>query len=400
MIQVYSEIGNLKQVLVHRPGNEIRNLHPIQLGEMLFEDTPYLPAMQNEHDVFTGILRQCGVEVVYLADLMREIFASDEVKKPFVEEYVAASHLRSERIAAIIKEYYLSLDTSDFVETIFTGIRRDHEIFRNGTSLGEVTYPEELFMTNPLPNAYFTRDSSVNVGDGVILSHMSKTARNREPIILRYIHNHASIFADTQIKDFYRHDLPYGIEGGDVVVLSDKAVVIGCTERTATGAIEYIGNNLLDRGFERIYAFEFPKARNFMHIDGLLTMIDYDKFLCMSSLNGNINIYKLTKQKGVVRTESVLLSWDQMLKNELGLDQITLIPCGNGDPISEAWESWNLGSNVLTIRPGEVVSYNRSDRTLELLDKFGIKVHTFAGAELSRGRGGPRCMSMPIVRER
>ena len=195
-------------------------------------------------------------------------------------------------------------------------------------------------------------------------------------------------------------DLPYGIEGGDVLILSDKTVCIGCTERTQPGAIEFIAANLFRRGFEAVYAFEMERGRNAMHLDGMLTMIDRDTFLFNPFLSGNVNVYKLTPGPNGTKTQPMDSDWGKVLADAMGVSSVRLIPVGNGDEIQGLWEMWNLGGNVLTIAPGEVVGYDRNKITLDLLDKAGIKVHTFEGAELSRGRGGARCMSMPIVREK
>lgn len=268
-----------------------------------------------------------------------------------------------------------------------------------GIRWGAVTYLDDLFLVNPLPNSYFTRDSSINIADGVILSHMGKPYRQREPLLMKYIHRGADEYRDNPTQDFYSMEPPYGIEGGDVLILSDKVVCIGCTERTQPGAIEFVAANLLKKGFEAVYAFEMERGRNAMHLDGMLTMVDRDAFLFNPFLSGNVNVYKLTPASDGVRTQPVGSDWSKVLADALGESSVRLIPVGNGDEIQGFWEMWNLGGNVLTLAPGLVVCYDRNKITLDLLDKAGIEVRTFEGAELSRGRGGARCMSMPIIRE-
>lgn len=403
-VHVYSEVGELKKVMLHRPGNELRQIHPFHLQEMLFEDTPYLPAAQREHDAFAQILGDCGVEVYYLRDLFAQAMSVPEARASFTREFVAASHVPSIGLTEAVTDWYQKLSTEDFVEAVFCGIRRYVEPFASDRSLGGRTYKDDLFLVSPLPNCYFTRDSSINVADGVILSHMGKEARRREPILAKYIHRYSDLYRDDPTEDLYGFSLPYGIEGGDLLVLSDRAVCIGCSERTQPGAIEYVAASLFQRGYQTVYAIEMPRGRAAMHLDGMLTMVSDDTFMYNPFMSGAVNVYRLTAGgvlddgRPAVKCEAADSDWGAVVSNALG-KPVNLIPCGGGDAIEGMWELWNLGSNVLTIRPGEVVGYDRNDVCLDLLDKAGITVHTFAGAELSRGRGGARCMSMPIWRE-
>lgn len=400
MIQVYSEIGKLRKVLLHRPGNELKQIHPLKLQEMLFEMPPHMEFALKEHDAYAKILRDKDIEVLYLKDLFTDAVADTNVRLAFIEEFAAMSDIPSAALTEKVKAYYKNLSLEDFVETVFCGIRKDHPFFANGKNLSDQTYLSDIFVVNPLPNCYFTRDSSINIADSVILSHMSKVYRKREPLLLKYVHQYAAPFSENPTEDLYDFDAPYGIEGGDVLILSDKSVCIGCTERTAPGAIEHVAASLFSKGFEHVYAFEFERARTAMHIDGMLTMIDYDKFIVNNLLDGAVNVFELsTCPDGSISAEFLTRDWGMVLQKALHTN-VQLIPCGGGDMIQGMWEMWNLGSNVLTIAPGEVVSYDRNPITLDLLDKAGITIHTFSGSELSRGFGGPRCMSMPIERDR
>jgi len=400
MIQVYSEIGDLKKVMVHKPGNELLQVYPFDLANMLFEDTPYLPEAQREHDLFTDILREQNVEVVYFRDLLESAFSDPSVRKKFIKDFTAETHFPAESLKNRAEEYYETLTAEELVEAALSGIRSDHEFFSARKNLADHMTMESLFLVDPLPNTYFVRDSSVNIADGVILSKMAMPFRKRESLLFQYIHKYAEGFAENPTTNYYDRSLPFSIEGGDVAILSDKVVFIGCTERTEVGAIEYVADSLLKKGFEGIYAFEFEKTREQMHLDGMLTMIDYDTFLVHPLLNGNVRVFKVSGRPGNVQIESMLEEWDVIIKKALNLDHVNLIPCGSGDPIQGIWDYWNLGANVLAIRPGEVVGYDRTPITLELLDRAGIKIHTFKGGELSRGRGGARCMSMPMIREK
>ena len=397
MVQVNSEIGPLKKVMLHRPGNELKRVHPFHLPEMLFEDTPLLEKAQAEHDTFAGILRENGVEILYQEDMFAQAMKNESERSAFVEEFLDRSAIPSIGLRDRLAEYYNGLPLDEFVERVYTGVLKSE--FDGGDSLGAVTYLDDLFLVNPLPNSYFTRDSSINIADDVILSHMGKPYRQREPLLMKYIHRAADEYRDNPTQDFCSMELPYGIEGGDVLILSDKVVCIGCTERTQPGAIEFVAANLFKKGFEAVYAFEMERGRNAMHLDGMLTMVDRDAFLFNPFLSGNVNVYKLTPASDGVRMQPVGSDWSKVLADALGESSVRLIPVGNGDEIQGFWEMWNLGGNVLTLAPGLVVCYDRNKITLDLLDKAGIEVRTFEGAELSRGRGGARCMSMPIIRE-
>ncbi|ACV21852.1 Arginine deiminase [Slackia heliotrinireducens] len=401
MINVYSEIGPLRRVLMHRPGNEIMQLYPYMLGEMLFEDTPFLPAAQAEHDAYTAILRNAGVEVVYLRDLFAQAMNVPEARAAFTREFASASRVPSRELEDRVVAHYDSLSVEDLVEAVFCGIRKNDPAFADVQTLGGMARKEDVFLVNPMPNCYFTRDSSVNVADSVILSHMTKEFRRREPILLKYVHTYSDLFRDDPTQDLYNMDEPYGIEGGDVIVLSDKAVAIGCSERTDPGAVEHVAKSLFAKGYEAVYAFDIGRDRFAMHLDGMLTMIGYDTFIYNPLIEGKVSVFKLTPAANDgITTVAASDDWSQVLAEALHVPAVKLIPCGgDGDDVRSLWEMWNMGSNVLTIRPGEVVGYDRAVVTLDLLDKAGITVHTFTGAELSRGRGGARCMSMPLVRD-
>ena len=400
MVEVYSEIGKLKKVMVNRPGNEIMQIFPLNLSEMLFEDTPYLAGAQKEHDGFTQILKDQKIEVLYFRDLFQTSIEDKKVRSNFIVDFVDETPFTSESLKHRVQEYYESLSVKELVDSVFCGIRKDNEFFMERKNLADYFSQESPFLVNPMPNSYFMRDSSINIADGVILSNMAKSFRKREPLLLEYVHKYACEFREKPTENLYNRRLPYSIEGGDVAIFSDKVVFIGCTERTEIGAIEFVANSLLKKGFEFIYVFDFQKTRSQMHLDGMLTMINYDTFLVHPLLNGNVRVYKISGLPGNLRVESMLEEWDVILKKALKLDYAKLIPCGGGDMIQGFWELWNLGANVLTLRPGVVVGYDRNQITLELLDKAGIEVHTFSGSELSRGRGGARCMSMPLVRDK
>lgn len=400
MIHVYSEIGKLKTVMVHRPGNELKQIHPSMLEEMLFEDTPFLPSTQEEHDTFTGILREAGIEVLEMRDLFTDAMREPWARTNFTKEFVAACKLPSKGLAKSVRKYYESLDLEDFVETVYCGIRGDNPEIGDATTLAGLVSKQELFLINPLTNTHFTRDSSINVGDSYILSRMRMDARKREPIMMKYIAGSAAAYKGKIITNLYNPKYPYVLEGGNFMILNKDVICIGCSQRTEPQAIEIVAEELFKQGFKAVYVFDLEKNRQNMYLDDMLSMVDHDTFIYNPLLSGNVPVYKLTYHNYEdTYAQFVSNDWRKALCEALNTKSVNLIPCGGDDPIASAWETWNMGSNVLAIAPGEVVGFLRAEVTLNLLEKAGLKVHAFAAPELSRGRGGCRCMCLPIDRE-
>ena len=400
MIHVYSEIGTLKTVMVHRPGNELKQIHPSLLKEMLFEDTPYLPSTQEEHDVFTGILRDKGVEVLEMRDLFTDAMRDDWMRGSFTREYVAASNLPSKGLERSVCSYYDSLGLEDFVETVYCGIRGNNASVSDVTTLAGLVAKQDLFLVKPLANTHFTRDSSINVGDSYILSRMRMEARRREPLMMKYIVQSAPAYKGKIADNLYPEKYRYVIEGGNFMVLNKDVVCVGSSQRTDPQAIEIVSEELFKHGFKTVYVFDLEQNRLNMYLDDMLSMVDHDTFIYNPLLSGNVPVFKLTwNDYECPQAEFVSDDWRKALCEALDNEWINFIPCGGDDPIASAWETWNMGSNVLAIAPGEVIGFLRAEVTLDLLDKAGIKVHAFAAPELSRGRGGCRCMCLPIDRD-
>lgn len=399
VFNITSEIGRLKKVMLHRPGKEIENLVPEYLGRLLFDDIPFLKVARIEHDRFAEVMRENGVKVLYLEDAAAEALKDERVKEEFVDEFLNESKVSLEAFSKI-KEYLLSMDASEMIDTVMAGLKKseikDIKESQNIT-LEEEDYP---FYLDPMPNLYFTRDPGAVIGNGLTINRMKTEVRRRETIFLKYIYK--NLIKTYDIPIWYDRNLPDSIEGGDILVLSSKVIAIGCSERTSRNAIEALAKKLLfsSSGFEKVVILEIPKCRAFMHLDTVFTMIDYDKFTIHPAVKGPMHIYEITKgssgQINSIYNENPI---NEVLKKILGLDSVELIECGGGDRIAASREQWNDGSNTLAISPGVVITYERNYITNELLDKRGIKVLTIPSSELSRGRGGPRCMSMPLERE-
>ena len=402
MINVYSEIGKLKTVLLHYPGEELNNLIPKYLGELLFDDIPWLPLAQKEHDAFANAFRKAGVKVVYLEDLVAEVLKDSKIKDQFIKEFVSEANIHSETLKEILTEYLENIaDPKELVLKTMAGIKKSEmESNKKITLTDYVTeYP---FVCNPMPNLYFTRDPFASIYDGISLNKMYSLTRSRETIYAKYIFLYHKDYKGTKL--FYNRDNELNIEGGDILVLNKETLIVGVSERTHSGAIERLAKNMFyenNTSLKQILAFTIPKMRTFMHLDTVFTQVDYDKFTIHKECYDSLKIYEVTKDVanfGKLKVKELDDKLEVVLEHYIGRP-VTLIPCGGEDSVSAAREQWSDGSNTIAIAPGEVIAYERNDITNKTLENYGIIVHTIPSSELSRGRGGPRCMCMPLERE-
>ncbi len=402
-IQILSEIGRLRRVMLHRPGEEIENLTPDLMDRLLFDDIPYLKIARQEHDAFAKILADNGVEVVYLEELTAESISQAEVKQAFLNEYLDEANLASPTVRAALLDYFLSYDDNlKMVNKLMAGVRREEIVVSNSGLLSDMVAARYPFVVDPLPNLYFTRDPFASIGSGISLNHMRTVTRNRETLFAKYIFNHHPEIAKWQVPHWYERDAKYAIEGGDQLVLSEKVLAVGVSQRTDAAAVDILAKKIFADGqsFETILAFDIPKKRAFMHLDTVFTMVDHDKFTIHPEIEGPLTVYSISKADGGVKIRQETMELADILKKHLQRDKVSLIRCGGGNPIDAAREQWNDGSNTLAIAPGEVVVYSRNHVTNRLLEEAGVKLHVIPSSELSRGRGGPRCMSMPLYREK
>ena len=399
VIDVRSEIGPLKRVLLHRPGRELENLMPEYIERLLFDDIPYLKIAREEHDAFCDLLLQNGAEVVYLTDLVAESLTDPDVRDQFLREYIAEAGIRGEKRTGMIMDYFKAMSTKNMVEKMMEGLRKS-EIRgygkKNLTDYLDDYYP---FVLDPIPNLYFTRDPFAAIGSGVSSHRMYSVTRGRETLFGKYIFQYNPNYRDTPV--YYDRTAGASVEGGDILVLSDKVVAIGISQRTQPWAIEQLAKKLLteDTGFEKVLAIDIPKNRAFMHLDTVFTMVDYDKFTMHPNISDHLRVFVLEPGHGghLTITEEHE-SLEDLLREHLHLDHVTLIKCGGGSVIDAAREQWNDGSNTFCIAPGKVIAYSRNYVTNKVMEDAGIQVLTIPSSELSRGRGGPRCMTMPLVR--
>ncbi len=403
-IDVRSEIRPLKKVLLHRPGSELEQLVPNSLEQLLFDDIPYLRGAQAEHDAFARTLREQGVEVVYLSDLTAQTLeGSDALRRRFVEDFIHRSGCVADSYREELTEVLLSLPTArELVCKTMTGVRFDELPRRGGGSLSSLRSDRTHFVLDPIPNLYFTRDPFASIGRGVSLHHMYSVTRSRETIYSDYFLHYHPEFAG-QVPFYYTPDEPFSLEGGDILNLSAEAIAVGISQRTMPEAVERLAQNIFrDEAarIRRVLAFDIPSTRAFMHLDTVLTQIDRDKFLVHPNILARLQIFELTPGKrGAVKVRRLDESAEAVLAKAVGVDRVQLLQCGGGDQIAAQREQWNDGSNALCLRPGTVIAYDRNYVTNDLMEAAGVQVLRIPSGELSRGRGGPRCMSMPLVRE-
>lgn len=399
-INVYSETQKLKKVLLHRPGREVENLTPNIMKRLLFDDIPYLVGAQKEHDNFAKVLRDTGTEVVYLVDLVTDVIKNEQVKREFLKQFLNEANI-FERKEKLLTDYYLNYnDDKKLIEDLISGLRTEEFDVVDPKILSDIVDMDYPFIIDPMPNLYFARDPFASIGRGVSINKMDTVTRNRETIFASYIFKYHKDY-NQGIPKYYEREYNYSIEGGDILVLNDEVIAIGISARTKPEAIENFANNVLnsDESFKSVLAFNIPKKRAFMHLDTVFTMIDKDIFTIHPEIEDPLKVYKLTSNNKKIEALEMEDTLENILKKELRLDEITLIRCGGNSSVDAQREQWNDGSNTLAIAPKEVIVYDRNTVTNKLLVEHGIKIHEIISSEIARGRGGPRCMSMPLIRE-
>ncbi|ASP28445.1 arginine deiminase [Spiroplasma corruscae] len=391
-INVYSEIGNLRTVLLHRPGNELENLSPDLLERLLFDDTPDLIVAQQEHDVFAEELTKNGVEVLYIEKLVEEVITgSPKLRTSLINTFLLESDCKTEYLE-IIRKYFEKMNNKELVDKMIAGITK-HEVDINDDD----NYP---LVIDPLPNILFQRDPFASIGNGATINHMFTTTRRRETLFIDMVLKNHPRFVN-KVNFWYERNENNNIEGGDILVLNKNTLIIGASQRTNMEAIKSIAERIIKDdsiSYKKVIALELKtKNRAFMHLDTVFTNVDYDKFIAHPLIFENMDEFKIFEfsDEGMKKIEKRL---EEYLSEQVG-KKVQFIKCGGDDPIAQAREQWNDGTNVLTIKPGEVIAYSRNHITVNKLKEAGVKVHEIASSELSRGRGGPRCMSMPIWRE-
>jgi arginine deiminase len=404
-LNIHSEIGTLKRVLLHRPGKELERIVPDSLKELLFEDIPWLKRMQEEHDEFAGILKNRGVEVLYVEDLLKDVLKDKAVREGLILEVIDQNPSSGNYIDGFLTEYLMGMESDKLSEALIAGVLQkelDH-VKRHLVLTDYLKDPEPYaFYLNPLPNLYFMRDPAVTIANAMSISSMATKTRKRESQYLDAIYSHHPLFGDLKREKYYKYQNFFSLEGGDLLVLSEKAVAVGCSERTRVQAVEELAKNLFaaDQGIEQVLAVRIPNNRAFMHLDTVFTMVNCDQFIVFPGILDQIETVIISRGKegglSFQRAETLKAA----LARVLGLKQVQLIESGGGNPVVAAREQWNDSTNTLAIAPGVIVAYARNERSNEVLEDNGVEVIGIEASELVRGRGGPRCMTMPLYREK
>ena len=393
---VTSEVGQLRTVLLHRPGAELQRLTPRNTADLLFDGVPWVGRAQEEHDAFAQSLRDRGVEVLYLQQLLAETLELPASRAEVVDTAVAPTVV-GPTLAATLRTWLNDLPSDALAATLAAGITHD-ELPRSGPE-GVVARLAGAadFVVPPLPNLLFTRDSSVWVADRVAVTSPSMPARQREASLTRAIYTHHPRFAGTSLL-YGESRAEAWFEGGDVLLLAPGVVAVGVGQRTTPAGVEAFALRAFAAGVAHtVLAVPIAQERATMHLDTICTMVDVDAVVMFPAVADTLQAWTVTPAEEtahITGPEPFLVA----AANAMGLGELRVVDTGL-DPVTAEREQWDDGNNTLALAPGLVVAYERNVVTNQALEAAGIEVIRVAGSELGSGRGGPRCMSCPVVRD-
>ncbi|MBT8136686.1 MAG: arginine deiminase [Gammaproteobacteria bacterium] len=400
---VGSEVTRLRRVLLHRPELSLKRLTPRNFEDLLFDDVLRVERAAQEHDQFASTLRAHDVEVLLLHDLLTQTLDQPEARKWVVERQVS-EHQLGPMLTGAMREQLADLDSAALSSALIGGVTQDDIEVSVQSITTELLMQDTDFLLPPLPNHLFTRDTSCWLYSGVSVNPMAKTARRRESVHLRAVYKFHPAFRDAKFDVWYRgDDFPQdgaSLEGGDILVIGNDALLMGISERTTPQAIEMLTKRLFDRqAVKKVIVVDLPKSRSCMHLDTVMTQLDHDCFsIYPPTIHADLSCWEVTPGKrNSLQVRPQRRFFDALAKT-MGLESLRLVETG-GDKYAAEREQWNDANNVLTVRPGRVIGYERNVHTIEKMQQAGIDVVTIPGEELGRGRGGPRCMSCPLERD-
>jgi arginine deiminase len=400
---VDSEVGPLRTVLLHRPGPELQRLTPRNNDKLLFDGIPWVGRAQDEHDAFAQAMRDRGVEVLYLVDLLVETLQDAEARHLAIKEITRDLRL-GDTLRGYLRSALADLDPTALSDVLTAGLRNDE--VRGGHGIVTSLLGQDDFLVDPLPNLLFTRDSSVWVGDHVAVTSLAMPARERETQLTDLIYRKHPRFAGT--RRVYDWQLEH-VEGGDVLLMAPGVIAVGVGERTTPAGAERLARRVFAEGLAHtVLAVPIAQERATMHLDTVCTMVDADAIVMYPNVAHTLSALAITSPDGhrgeedpkhvaleVAAPEPFLVA----AAKAMGIDTLRQIDTGL-DPVTAEREQWDDGNNTLAIAPRVAVAYERNVETNRRLEEHGIEVVAIAGSELGSGRGGPRCMSCPISRER